>query len=108
MVASGSIYNDDGENDDNLGPNGEEKLNTLAEGLTRSQQNNSSLSLGDEFRMQAGQVVVSLSSEETEKILKNCDPEVRGDHWRALWDLVIKWRNAFALDGSELRSTDVE
>ena len=40
MVAyDGSIYDEDGEKDDNLGPNREEEEETLAEGVTGSQQN---------------------------------------------------------------------
>ena len=40
MMASGSIYDEDGEkDDDNLGPNREEEEETLAERVTRSQQN---------------------------------------------------------------------
>ena len=36
MMASGSIYDNNGENDENLGPNREEEEETLAEGVTRS------------------------------------------------------------------------
>ena len=59
--------------------------------------------------MQAGEVVVPLSSPklEAEHLLKKCAPEVRGDHWIALGDLVIKYRDVFALDDSELGSTGV-
>ena len=59
--------------------------------------------------MQAGEDVVPLNSpeQEAEQILKKCAPEARGDHWIALRDLVIKYRDVFALDDSELGSTDV-
>ena len=43
MMASGSIFDEDGEKDDNFGPNREEEEETLAEGVTRSQQNLSCL-----------------------------------------------------------------
>ena len=45
--------------------------------------------------------------QEAEQILKKCAPEARGDHWIALRDLVIKYRDVFALDDSELGSIDV-
>ena len=108
MMASGSIYDKDGEKDDNLGPNREEEEETLAERGTRSQQN-LCLNSGDEFKMQAGEDVVPLNSpeQEAEQILEQCAPEARGDHWIALRDLVIKYRDVFALDGSELGSTNV-
>ena len=64
-MASGSIYDEDGENDDNLGPNREEEEETLADGVTRSQQN-LCLNSGDEFKMQAGEDVVPLNSPEQE------------------------------------------
>ena len=59
--------------------------------------------------MQAGEDVVPLNSpeHEAEQVLKKCAPEARGDHWIALRDLVIKYRDVFALDDSELGSTDV-
>ena len=59
--------------------------------------------------MQAGEVVLPLSSpqQEAEQILKKCAPEIRGDDWIALGDLVIKYRDVFALDDSELGSTNV-
>ena len=81
MIASGSIYDEDGENDDNLGPNREEEEDTLADGVTRSQQN-LCLNSGDEFKMQAGEDVVPLNSpeQEAEQISKKCAPEARGDH----------------------------
>ena len=63
MMASGSIYDDDSENNDNLGPNREGEEETLAEGVTRSQQNLCSKS-GDEFKKQAGEDVVPLKSPE--------------------------------------------
>ena len=108
MMASGSNYDEDGGHDDNLGPNREEEEETLAEGAIRSQQN-LCLNSGDEFKMQAGEDVVPLNSpeQEAEQILKKCAPEARGDHWIALRDLVIKYRDVFALDDSELGSTDV-
>ena len=108
MMPSGSIYDGDVENDDNWGPNGEEEEESLAEGVTRSQQNSCPKSMV-EFIMQAGEVVVPLSSpqQEAEQILTKCAPEVRGDHWIALRDLVIKYRDVFALDNSELGYTDV-
>ena len=86
-MASGSIYDEDGEKDDNLGPNREEEEETLAEGVTRSQQN-LCLNSGDEFKMQAGEDIVPLNSpeQEAEQILKKCAPEARGDHWIALRD----------------------
>ena len=107
-MASGRIYDEDGENDDNSGPNREEEEETLADGVTRSQQK-LCLNSGDEFKMQAGEDVVPLNSpeQEAEQILKKCAPEARGDHWIALRDLVIKYRDVFALDDSELGSTDV-
>ena len=57
--------------------------------------------------MHAGEFTVPLSSpqQEAEQIWK-CAPKVR-DHWIALQDLVIKYRDEFALDDSELGSTDV-
>ena len=39
--------------------------------------------------------------------MKKCAPEARGDHWIALRDLVLKYRDVLALDNSELGSTDV-
>ena len=108
MIASGSIYDDDGENDDNLGPNREEEEETVAKWMTISKQN-SCLSSVAEFIMQAGKIFVPLSppQQETEQILKKCATEARRDLWIALRDLVIKCRDVFALDDSELGSTDV-
>ena len=59
MMASESINDED----DNLGPNREEEEETLAEGVTRSQQN-LCLNSGNEFKMQAGEDVVPLNSPE--------------------------------------------
>ena len=108
MIASVSTYDNNSENDDNLGTNREEKEETLAEGVTRIQQN-SCLNSGDEFIKRAGEIVVPLSSpqQEAEQILKNCAQEVQGDLWIALRDLVIKYRDVFAMDDSGLGSTDV-
>ena len=108
MMASRSIYDDEGENDFNLGLNREEEEDISAEGSSSSQQN-SYLKSGDELLMQACEVVVHLSStqQEVEQILKKCSPEAREDHSIALRDLVIKYRQVFTLDDSELGSTDV-
>ena len=108
MMAFCSIYDNNGEKDDNLGPNIEEEEGTLAEGVNRSQQN-SCLKSRDEYKKQAGEDVVLLSSleQEAEQILKKCVPEARGNRWIALRDLVIKYRDVFAMYDSELGSTDV-
>ena len=107
-MASGSIYNEVDENYDNLGPIRWEEEETIAEGVNRIQQN-SCLKSGDECKVLAGKVVVPLKSpqQEAEQILKKWAPEARRDHWIALRDLVIKYRDVFALDDSELGSTDV-